>query len=78
MEHDIFVAMARALKRRAAIATDEVVIVTEEALAKYAKSQGVQSPDTFVRLEIGGRHAKHLPQHCSVENCNTDTKRVCF
>ena len=52
--HDIYVAMAKALKKRGAIATDEVAVFTEEALAKYAEAQGVETAS--VRVKIAGRY----------------------
>lgn len=52
--HDIYVAMARALKKRGVIASDEVAHFTDEALAKYAEAQGVDLPS--VKVKIAGRY----------------------
>ncbi|KAJ4137177.1 hypothetical protein NW768_002758 [Fusarium equiseti] len=51
--HEIYVAMAKALKKREAIPTDEVATFTNEALAKYAEAQGVDA--SSVRVKIAGR-----------------------
>ncbi|KAI7230819.1 hypothetical protein KC330_g6739 [Hortaea werneckii] len=51
--HDIYVAMARALKKRGVVATDEIAVFTQEALEKYAEAQGVETAS--VRVKIAGR-----------------------